>query len=225
MPTKPPTPSGVIKINLVHGLGTDLHIGTALFWSYTGSAPSAANLNTLAGSVGSAWASDLASLLSNAGLLESVQCTDLASASGATGQSLTTHAGTRAGNPPTMAACAQINFSVARRYRGGKPKAFFPFGITTDMGTQFSWNSTFITAVNSGYASFQTAVNGLTAGPATLVAQQNVSYFSGSTSNPNSSKWGRRNIPAMRGTPLVEPITAAGCRVKLGSQRRRIAAS
>lgn len=225
MPTKPPTPSAVVKVTLVHGLGTDIHIGSGCFWSYSGGVPTAGNLNSIATGIGTAWNGQLSALMSANGLLEQVTVEDLASATGATGVSTTAHAGTRTGAAPTVAACAQLNLSIARKYRGGKPKIFLPFGVTTDMSGEAAWSSTFFNLVTAAWASFQTAVNGLTGGPITLGNQVNVSYYSGSTTNPNSSKWSRRNIPALRGTPVVDTITAAQCRQKLGSQRRRIRAS
>lgn len=220
-----PTPSPVVKIVLRHGLGNDLHIGTHMFWSYSGGTPTVANLNALAGTVGTAWNTNLASLLSSNGLLEGVDILDVASNTGVEGTSSTTHAGTRAGSEVSLGASLVALYKIARHYRGGKPKGFWPFGITSDLTGGAAWSAGFITACNSGLAAFASAVNGATNGAITLGVQQNVSYFQGSQTNPSGSKWGRRNVPAPRAVPLVEPVTAIVASPVLGSQRRRIRAS
>src|SRR6201997_4312324 len=173
-----------------------------MFWSYTGGTPSAANLSTIAGLIGTAWATNLASLMTTAGALSEVDVTDLASNTGAVGTSTTSHAGTRSGLEPTTGTCLVAKYTIARHYRGGKPKGFWPFGLTSDLVDQHLWSTAFVSACNTGFAAFQSGVNGLVGGPITLGTQQNVSYFSGTQTNPSTSKWARRNRPAPRGTPL-----------------------
>lgn len=217
-----PTPSNVVKISIRHGLNLDVKMTTHLFWSYTGSAPTPANCATLAAAIGNAWNANLASLCSTAGVMEEVDVTDLASATGAQGASLTTHAGSRAGLNVSNGACLVTKYTIARHYRGGKPKGFWPFGIASDLTNGNQWLGAFTAAANTAFAAFATAVNGLVAGATTLGTQQNVSYFSGTQANPSTSKWARRNRPAPRAVPLVESVTGIVCSSTLGSQRRRI---
>ena len=216
-----PTPSPVVRIVLLHGIGTDVHIGSKVYWSYTGAAPSAANCVTLANSIGVAWGAQLKQMMSTNGLLEGVTVTDLASNAGNTGAAPFATAGTRVGSEITQAVATVLNFHIARRYRGGKPKVFLPYGVVADSTTGSNWLAAYVTAMNAAWAAFQTAVNGLVAGTTTLGVQQNVSYFSGSTANTSISKWARRNVPAPRAVPVVEPITSAVTQPILGSQRRR----
>ena len=180
-----PTPSNVIRIRLLHGLGFDTAIGSRIFYSYTdASAPSTADLNTLCTNVRTAWSTNLAGQLSSDGVLEKVICDDLASASGNQGTNTTTAAGTRAGHYFDQMQAVVINFRIATRYRGGKPKVFLPFGIVTDAETGNLWANAFVTGLTTAWGNFTTALNGLVAGGITLGTQQNVSYYKGAGSRP-----------------------------------------
>lgn len=181
-------------------------------------------MNTLAAGVAGAWNSDLAGLApSNVHLVE-VVTTDLTSPSAARGVWTGSHAGTRAGTAMTVNDCALLNFEISRRYRGGKPRTYNPWGVQGDLFSVQQWGSAFITAAENDWATFVTALEGFTFGSTTLAQQVNVSYYKGflSVQNPVTLRW--RNIPTLRTTPDVDNITTAVLSPFVGSQRRRVRA-
>lgn len=187
--------------------------------SYASTAPTAAQLNTFAGSVRSAWGTNLASLASTNESLTGVIATDLSSG-GLSGSDSTTVAGTRAGTEAPVQSCVVIKFLIARRYRGGKPKIFLPFGVQADQADVAHWSGAFVTAVATGWGNFVTAVQaaGWTGSGALNVV--NVSYYQGFTT-VTRLPLRARNVPTLRGTPLVDTVTAFNVNSLMGSQRRR----
>jgi hypothetical protein len=221
MPPLPPTPSNVIKVTLDQGVDITQPINAGIFFAYTGGHPSPGDCATIAGLIGGAWATNLASLMSTGGGVQKVTVRDLAVANGNIGEDDTAHAGTRVGLIPTEGTCMIINHKVGRHYRGGKPRSYMPWGVAADLADQKQWSSAFRNAVNTGWANFMAACAGLTGGTTVVAGPVNVSYFSGHTPNPSSSPWSKKNIPLLRGVPVVDAILSSSARTNIGTQRRR----
>jgi hypothetical protein len=194
--------------------------GSRFFLSYSGSAPSAANCATLAGDIGTAWESDISGLVSGEWSLTEVDVEDIATLYGLSGTSNTSHAGARTGTLLPAQVAANVEFDIARRYRGGKPRIFWPAGTDGDLADQAHWTSGFITSLNTGTAGFFTAIAALSVGSMGTLEHVNLSYYYMFTNVTNSS--GRtRAAPKYRDTALVDPITGYSAKGLLGSQRRR----
>ena len=222
MTTLPPTPSGVIRIQHLIEVFVSEPVTSRMFFNYTGAAPTVGNLNTLAGDCLTAWNTNMQPLLSNNSALYEIDLQDLASLSGASTKSAQASTGSRAGNPPTVGAAALVKYGIARRYRGGKPKGFWPFGIISDEVEGNQWSPAFVTAVSSGVAAYAAAIAALTIGSTNMGNQCNVSYYHGylpPTVLPNNRA---KNHLAPRGTPVLDTIVNWTCDARLGSQRRRI---
>lgn len=189
--------------------------------AYSGGPPSVANALSMANSILAAAGTNFAALMGDSVSVTTVQVTDLSSASGA--QAVSTGAATPGTRGTTLLApgtAAVSTSSIIRRYRGGKPRSYFPFGIASDVATTGLWTSGFVTAVNAAVAAWRTAVLGAGAG-CTIVQFINVSYYSGFTAmeNPATGRW--RNVPKVRATALTDSLSAGVCQQKIGSQRRR----
>lgn len=194
--------------------------GTRFYLSYTGSAPTGANCATIATDIAAAWATDLASLVSTGITLTEVDVLDIATDSGLSGQWTGADAGTRSGNSLPVQCCFNVEYGIARRYRGGKPRAYWPFGTETDQHNMASWTTTLVTAVNTGIAAFFTAVQALSVGAVGTLTHVNLSYYKGFTNITNSS--GReRAVPTYRATALHDNITGYFGKQVFGSQKRR----
>jgi hypothetical protein len=211
---------GVLKVRLTWEVDGDTTAETIHHVSYTGGPPTSAQCVTMANSILTACNSDFVALMSDDTLVESVQITDLTSATAGQGTSTGSGTvGTRGTALLSPGTAALVNHSISRRYRGGKPRTYFPFGVSGDVTTVGVWSGAFITAVNAAYATWQSAVVGSGAG-CTLTGFVNVSYYSGFTAVKESS--GRyRNVPNPRSTPLVDPFTGSALATHIGSQRRR----
>lgn len=218
-----PTPSNVIRVRLIHGLGTDVTIGCRFYVAYTdASAPSIADLNSMASGISSLWGTNLAGQMTSSGGLEGVIVDDLASATGNQGSYSTLVSGTRAGTYFDQMQAVQLNFKIGRHYRGGKPKVFLPYLVEgDDAATGNKWLAASANGVATAWNNFMTALNGHAYGGITVGAQQSVSYFHGAKNNPSNSTWARRNVPAPRGTPVVDPVIAVTASQYIRNLRKR----
>jgi hypothetical protein len=220
MPALPNVPN-VLKVILHYSDEGDPKAETVHHVQYSGGPPSAANCTTMANSILASAGTNFAALMADSVSVTSVQITDLTTPT--TAQAVSTGSATTGTRGTTLlppSAAALVNHTINRRYRGGKPRSYFPFGISSDIQTTGLWTSAFLTAVNSGYSAWQSAVLGEGAG-CTLTAFVNVSYYSGFTAVENTMTGRWRNVPKLRATPLVDTITGSATATKIGSQRRR----
>jgi len=216
-----PDVAKVIRVTLVFTIGSDTHAITRFFVNYSGTAPSNSDLNTFCGAVRSAFNTNLKSLCHALVVLTTVEAVDLTSTSGATGSDSTSVTGTRAGLPCTGDAAVVVSYPIARRYRGGHPRGYWPFGVAGDLATPQQWGATLVNAVNTGITAFFTAVRAAGWTGAGDVDHVNVSYFHGSHVVTNPTTGRARNVPDLRATPLVAGIANLIVRARPGSQRRR----
>lgn len=111
--------------------------------------------------------------------------------------------GGREGISPPASACVMGKYAITRRYRGGHPRSYFPFGSVDLFLNPQSWDEAFVANVAANLESFREATIAYSAA-STLGA---VSYFSGGV---------------MRETPIFEPFTASSVVSGIKSQRRRL---
>lgn len=221
MPTLPPTPSSVVQVNYHIDLNGDANVKTGLKFAYSGGAPSNSDANTLATGAANAWHTNLASLFTNTCALFLVEVIDLATVNGGVGQQTVAYNGTLTGGVLPVETCLLVNHKIARKYRGGKPRSYWPAGDESKVNTDGrTWTSSFITAANTALAAYYTAMASVTGGSTNITGPVNVSYYHGY--NPPTIVGNRaKNHLAPRGTPVVDTITAHTVASILASQRRR----
>jgi hypothetical protein len=194
---------------------------TRFFTSYTGTAPTNADLTTFNASISTAFGTNLKSLLNSGSLLQKIDSIDLSSSSAALAENIVSVAGTRGAAVLPAATSLVASYHIARRYRGGHCRGYWPFGIQTDLAQQTVWSGAFVTACNTGLAAFFTAVNAAGWAAAGTLTHVNVSYFNGFSVVTNPVTHRARNVPTLRGTPVVDPVVAVQAQQSIGSQRRR----
>ena len=221
MPALPPVPN-VLKVVLEYQLGADLTAINRLYWEYTGTPPTNGVCVTIATDISNAWNTDLASLLNSLNSLESVTVADLSSPSSGEGAYATARDGTRSGDPLGGQTCLLENLAIQRKYRGGKPRSYWPFGSTGDVLNSQQWETAFVTGSATNLASFATAVSAISvSGCALSPGQVNVSYYEGFTPVLNPVTGRTRDVPKVRATPLIDVIASRSVNAYLGTQRRR----
>jgi hypothetical protein len=211
----------VIRVGLVQSLSEDTSVLNRIFFSYTGSGPSPADLVTLAGTIGTAWGADIAPYQSTNVNLFEIDIDDLTSATAAAIDEPSNVPGTDAAAMLPAGTAAVLQQGIARRYRGGHPRAYI-CGITQDkLQDAQTWKATFISGFPTSWQAFITAIK--TSPPASFgaLSQVNVSYYQGFTTVTNPITHRARNVPTLRGTPLVDPMIGYSMNPKVGSQRRR----
>lgn len=219
----PPLPSaaGCLRCALKWGLGDGTPALSRFFLHYSGTAPTNAQLNTFATAISTAYGTNLKSLMDTGGALLEIDVDDLSSSTGSVGVWTGAISGTR-GSAFIGAGSALVeSYKIARRYRGGHPRGYFPFGIQSDLSDRNTWKGTFTAACDTGFAAFFAAVNAAGWTGAGTIKQVNVSYYHGFTVVTNPVTGRARNVPTLRGTPLVDDVTSLFTQASVGSQRRR----
>jgi hypothetical protein len=220
MPALPAVP-GVMKLNMGYTVEGDARAETIHYLRYTGGPPTAAQGVTMCNAFLGAAGAVFAALMGDSVAVSSATLVDLSSSTAmeavSTGAATT---GTRGTALVPPGACAMVSHKILRRYRGGHPRTYFPFGVAGDIATSGLWASAFVTAVNAAYATWANDVLGDGAG-CTIQAFTNVSYYAGSTVVISPTTGRAKNVPTRRGTPMLNDITSSAMQTKIGSQRRR----
>jgi hypothetical protein len=194
--------------------------GIRFYLSYSGSAPTGANCTTLASDISTAWATNFNGLVPDDIALNEIDVLDIATDSGLSGQWNGSAQGTRGAAGPPYQVAMNVEYGIARRYRGGKPRSYFPFGVAGDYATDSTWSSSLVTAVNSGVTAFYAAIAALSIGAMGTLAHVNLSYYKGFTNVTNPS--GReRAVPTYRSSALLDTVTGYSAKTVMGSQKRR----
>jgi hypothetical protein len=221
----PPLPAvnKVVKVDFIHQYGADNDVMSRMFFSYATTAPSNADLATWGAAIGLAWSDNCAALAAaEIVALSQTNLVDLTSDTSASAEVATNYGGTRTGSSLTADSCAVVGYSMARRYRGGHPRGYWPFGVEGDLNSPGSWESGFVSAVSTGVNDMVTDIIAAAWAGAGAIHQVNVSYYTGFTVVISPTTGRARNLPTPRVTPLQNNIIDSVCRVRIGSQRRRL---
>lgn len=194
--------------------------GTRFYLSYAGSAPTGANCTSLAGDIMTALGGQLQPLLSFQSSVQECDVLDIATSSGLSGQSTAAFDGTRAGTSLPAQVSVTIEYGIARRYRGGKPRAYLPLGMDADLLDVANWQGSFVNAVNAAMIAGFAAVEALSVGAMGALKHVNLSYYKG---YQNVEIPGKRayNTPMYQYPAVHDNITGYFCKGELSSQRRR----
>lgn len=194
--------------------------GSRFYLGYSGSPPTPGNCTTLAGDVEAAWLAHLAALIHPAWALTEVDVLDITTDSGSSGQWTGSEDGSNSGTEFPSQVATNVEYNIARRYRGGKPRMFLPGGTQADGLDAGHWSTDFIDAVNTGITAFFAELEGLSIGAIGTLTHVNLSYYQGFTNVTNSS--GRtRAAPKYRTAALVDTVESYSCKATMGSQKRR----
>jgi hypothetical protein len=216
-----PAAAGVVRVTLPYKTPRSTQSLSRFFIHYTGTAPTPAQLQTFCDSVATALATEFGPLMTGLNSFLPVQAEDLSTATGAVATGTTTNAGSRSGGAIAPGTSLMIQFLIARRYRGGKPKIFLPLGVSSDITSGSVWASAFLSSCITGWNAMIASIVAAGWTAAGTLTQVNVSYYSGFTVVTNPITHRARNVPTVRGTPIVDPVTGISVETELASQRRR----
>jgi hypothetical protein len=212
---------GCTRMRFEHAIGTDVDVGTHIFLN-TVQVPTQAHLDSVVNAAHASYAASCAGLLHNQARLTLVSATDLSDPAGPFSENAVEVAGTRAGAPHPANACALMTIPIERRYRGGKPRAYWPWGSQADVATPQTWSTAFLDACLVGWNDLITAI--LTDLRAWASASQmcSISYFSGRSWVPDHLGNYHR-IPTPRPVPKVDFLKSDPFFAPvIGSQRGRL---
>jgi len=215
----------MLNVGLKFSYGSDSTIWVRQHWQYSGGPPTTANCVSLATSIYNQAVTDFIPILATTNSLTECFVYDLSSATAASGTYALSTVGTFSGGVLPAQTCALQNLTVARRYRGGKPRNYWPFGVGSSLATPQTWSPTMMTSLGANMTLYVNAVKALSAGTVTIIGLGNVSYYEGFTviTDPVTGRVSMKPKPRVGG-PLAEPVTGWSFNPRPGSQRRRIAA-
>lgn len=208
MPARPPVPHVVKEELLITNGGVPaaciLHVG------YSSAPPLDSDLDTFNASLKAYFTGAWPTVMGVDVILQEIKLTDLSSDIGATSSVEVGVAGLEGADPAPASACQMVNWTIARRYRGGHPRTYFPPGNANNFADPSHWLDSQLAAMSDFVNGYVAAVTAKSFGTLDTTTPVNVSYFSGN---------------ALRVAPVVDPITGFSLSNIIRTQRRRLTAS
>lgn len=177
---------------------------------YSGSTPDAGALAALAHDIGDPFQTGMMPGYNAETIFQAVVLQDLTTTSGAEGSHTFANPGTDTADPLPANCAILVNQTIARRYRGGHPRQYYPAPSMDSMATPSSWNSDLVVNVSAAEAAFALACSTATESGTSLVYVVNVSFFSGGS---------------LRVDPVIDQITGHTVSGLIRTQRRRLTAT
>jgi hypothetical protein len=219
VPPLPPVPN-VIRLQTRLTLDADLDVLNRWYLQYSGTAPTITQLNTLCTNAATLWASTVAKYYMTDKTLVEVIIEDLGSVSGNTGTATVSHAGTEGLVDVPASSCVLLNYTVSRRYRGGKPRVYLPCLGGSDLTNAQTWGGGLFATIAADFDIWLVAIGAAFPSGMGFVGHVSVSYYDGFT--VFITPGGRaRNISKARVTPLVDLVTSTRANPRVSTQRRR----
>ena len=222
MPALPDVP-GVIRCQLDWTVGTDARALSRFFVSYSGAVPSITAIEAFATNLAGECDDVLPPLMHPDTTFTGVVLTDLSSPTGSTHTLVEDSVGVRDGDQLGADVCALGNIPIGRRYRGGKPRLYWPLGTSTDLETRQTWTSDAVSAFQAGFNAIASQLDGVSSDGTTCGVYCNVSYYGPPNRTITGSTGRVRTVSTVRTDPLVDVSPGPGISVNahLASQRRR----
>jgi hypothetical protein len=158
--------------------------------------------------------------------LDLVSVTELASGMQVTGTANGYGAGTHSGGASLPGSAAMlVNYRIAQRYRGGKPRTYWPFATTVDMANAQTWNLAGATNWPNVMAALYSGILAATGGGYALTQQTSISYYGGTPPLLAQHKNGETLWTSQRrAAPVLFDVLGFSIATKIASQRRRLKA-
>lgn len=221
MPALPDVPQ-VLRLDHFLTVGVDTQALCRLHCTYTGTPPDAGTCVGLAVQLFNHWTLEFPSLMGLDRQITGIGVTDLTSPTSGAGVEIASFAGSRVGTRLPAQTCALVNGHIARRYRGGKPRTYWPFGVAEDLTNDQQWQSGFPTAVTASMTSYNTLISGTVVSGTALGGLVSISYYRGFTPVVNPISGRTRDVPNVRtGTIPVDTIETFSTNPNVSTQRRR----
>jgi len=196
-----------IKLELHWTLGSDANVMSHMYYSTAAATPSTNDLLAFATLFATSYNTNMVSQTHSSVALRKVRGIWLGDRTSAVPEWNGTYTGNRAGTPLPAQTAVLFNLRIARRYRGGKPRLYFPGGVAADMTDPQHWLSTFLTSCGNAMTAINNALQAFTSATINTPFLVNVSYYSGKS---------------LRTAPVVDAVSAITMNSIPGSQRRRL---
>lgn len=214
----------VLKATFAFKVTEDANVVSRLFFAYTGTAPTNATCHTIANAMAAAWNNAFLADMVSSNTIESVTVEDLTTPTSGVSTFIDGQAGTApAGTWLPAATCLLMNLHISRRYRGGKPRVYWPLYTSVILQDAQTWDPTTLASTTTSWqTNFLDVILGSVTDGCTITDQVSVSYYEGFTAvlNPITGRYKNVNKPR---TVAIAPDVVTGFTLnpKPGIQRRR----
>lgn len=215
----PPVPNWirVVLSGVVDGTAEPFPWANVLHFDYSGAAPTASDMHTLAVLIGAAWDTNVAPLCPSPTHMTKVLCTDLTSDSASEGEDITVHHGTRGDDSIPANAAVLISYPVTTRYRGGHPRQYLYCLGNADLTGAAAWTSGATGEVLAGWQAFLLAIEAITVGATSIGSFGFIRYYGKFKPNDGPPRF-RLVTPIPSTLDVIELIAHQ----EIASQRRRV---
>lgn len=217
-----PSVNNVIRTDWHFTVGLDDKALTRLFWVYNSGPATVADLIGFLNLLMTQWNTNMKSSWSADVILDSIFGEDLSSPVAAVANS--THApvaGTDGGSIRSAADCVLMGRRIARRYRGGKPRVYWPGFASGEYQDSQNWAPAHVANAAAGWDLLIAAASGYAGATLSAPTSVNVSYYQGHHLVAYPSGWSFER-PTPRAVPLVDLVTFDNWEEKVATQRRRL---
>lgn len=222
MPTPPVVP-GVCRWRILGTLANAAPWGVRFYTAYTGGPPTNTVMLAIAEAIASAWNTHCCPAQSEDITTTTVDGVDLTSDMGASATAEVDYPGGVAAAAVSNQIPAIIKYDIDRRYRGGKPKMYFPGPSVDAVLDDSHFTTTYVNALASAFTAFINEVTAISESGTNINEYVNVSYYKGFTAVENmiTGRW--RNVPTYRTAAdvIIDPVPSVTVDQLFGSQRRR----
>jgi hypothetical protein len=216
-----PAVAHVIRIDYDFAYASNPHARCREFWFYTGTGATSTELATLAGSIGTQWGAIMKDHFNAEVTLETITITDLSSSTSPVGVGAIGIAGTRAGGAQPADVAVLESLHVARRYRGGHPRIYWPAFDNSDVLDALHWLAASVTEFTADLAEWRAAWDALIPADLGTIVPVAISYYQGFTVHTGTT--GRaRNVSTVRATPILDNVNSRTVQQGIATQRRRL---
>lgn len=218
-----PAVPNVIEVKIGWTVGEDIRAATKLHFHTPVASPTAADLQTLANAIGALGNGNFDNGYSSSVKRTSVTCTELGSGNQFQGVWTGSVTGGRTGAYLPASTAVLVNFKIGRRYRGGKPRIYLPWGTVTDLTDPQQLLQASATDMQTKFQTWLTGVLAATGGAITLDRQVSISYYGGAAPLLAQHKNGETLWTSQkRATPVVDNVLGLTIAPRLATQRRRM---
>ena len=213
----PPNPTLRVRLDYTTSINK---MGSRFFITVNAGGASGGVLNAIAADIAGAWTTHLAPEVTTNIALTEVDILDITTDMGNSGLWTGSAAGSRSGTEPNLQCPVNVQYTISRRYRGGKPRMYIPAFSTSDQLDASHWGSSALSGLQTAFGGFFTEVKAISESGTTVSNHISLSYYEGFHNIANSS--GREYAaPTYRTTPVQDIVLGYNPKAEMGSQRRR----
>lgn len=212
---------GGLKISFQFQYGLDTTCFSHMTFKYSSGPPTPTQIQQVADSAHAGWVTNVKPVHHSSVALTNIVATDLSDPSTPQGLWAGSEVGTATGGVLPASTCVLINMKLARRYRGGHPRMYWPWGTDADLQGPQTWLPASITKFQTAFSGLSNKIASDSTWSSPLLANASISYYHQSTWH-GDDQTGHYQVPTPRVPPLLEVATGFSYPVTLGSQRRRI---